>query len=197
MARRPSYGMRGKKWSPDRIAWHAAKFGDHMSRFTQRVEYDTTGGCWLWSGTMVPSTGYGQLSINGKGVSAHRLSWSLFFGEIPEGIIVCHKCDVRACVNPAHLFLGTWADNMADMKAKGRVNRKRGEAVSGAKLRSADIPLILQLLDDGESCKRIADSFGITDGAINAIRRGKSWSHVTGITPAAREGVTLERKEAA
>lgn len=168
-----------------------------ISRFTQRVEYDTAGGCWLWSGTLVPNTGYGQIHLDGKGVGAHRLAWTLFVGPIPKGIVVCHKCDVRACVNPAHLFLGTQADNMADMKAKGRANRKFGEAVSGAKLRSTDIPVILQRLADGESCKRIADSFGLTDCAVNAIRRGKSWSHVTGIPFAAREGVSLEREEAA
>ena len=194
MGRKPSYGMLGKTRSEAHRVKHLARIGDPMSRFLQRIEYDTAGGCWLWSGTMVPNTGYGQLCINGKGVGAHRLSWSLFFGSAPDGLVVCHKCDVRSCVNPSHLFLGTPADNMADMKAKGRARWAIGESVSSAKLRADDIPAILKRLANGESCKKIADSYGLTDCAINAIRRGRSWSHVTGIT---REGVTLEREEAA
>lgn len=77
-----------------------------------RVEYDTNGGCWLWP----VSAGYGQF----KGKRAHRLSYEAFKGPIPDGLFVCHKCDVPACCNPDHLFVGTASDNSLDMVKKGR-----------------------------------------------------------------------------
>lgn len=77
-----------------------------------RVEYDTNGGCWLWP----VKSGYGVF----KGKRAHRLSYEAFVGPIPDGLFVCHKCDVPACCNPDHLFVGTALDNSRDMVAKGR-----------------------------------------------------------------------------
>jgi predicted XRE-type DNA-binding protein len=77
------------------------------------------GGCWLWRGA-VAKTGYGQASFNGRTIAAHRASWQRERGAIPTGMLVLHKCDVRDCVRPSHLFLGTHKDNMADMYAKGR-----------------------------------------------------------------------------
>lgn len=75
--------------------------------------------CWLWTGA-TNEHGYGKLSANGSWRLAHRVSWNLSNGEIPDNLQVLHRCDTPACVNPAHLFLGTHADNMRDMKQKGR-----------------------------------------------------------------------------
>ena len=80
------------------------------------------GGCWLWQGSL--EDGYGRLSVNGKLELAHRASFKAFRGQIPEGMLVCHTCDVRNCWNPTHLFLGTDLDNHRDKVAKGRGMRK-------------------------------------------------------------------------
>lgn len=93
-------------------------------RFWTKVE--KADGCWLWKGSRTGSMGYGYLHYGGKHKrspkAAHRVSWELHNGEIPRGFFVLHKCDVPACVNPEHLFLGTREDNMRDAARKGRLD---------------------------------------------------------------------------
>lgn len=99
-----------------------------IDRFTEKYEVNDRG-CWIWTGGTVDG-GYGQFSIGRDGrrsvvMQAHRWSYRHYNGEIPEGLLVLHRCDTPACVRPEHLFLGTQADNMADMRAKGRHPTRR------------------------------------------------------------------------
>jgi hypothetical protein len=130
-------------------------------------------GCWLWTGLVRPD-GYGATRFEGKEQGAHRVAWKLFREKIGPGISVCHKCDVRACVNPAHLFLGTPADNVQDMKRKGR--DRRGERHGSARLTLAQALRIKRLLaEDKMYISEIAREFGVSETTIRAIKTGRTW----------------------
>jgi hypothetical protein len=155
------------------------------------VEFDTNGGCWLWTGAMTWGNGYGNIGYRGRAHGAHRASYETFVGPIPPGLCVCHRCDVRACVNPAHLFLGDHKANMADMRQKGRHARLSGSRAPGAILHEANITPIRRLIADDFSNREIGFWFGVSPDVINAIRAGRSWTCV------AEDDVTLTKQEAA
>lgn len=145
-------------------------------KFLAKVCADSTSGCWLWQG-LVRSDGYGYALFAGAKRRAHRVAWMLFRGEIAPGLAVCHKCDVRACVNPEHLFLGTAADNARDMVAKGR--NLRGEKHRSAKLTAEQVSRIkAMLVEDRMYVSEIAREFGVANTTIHAIKAGKTWRHV-------------------
>ena len=88
-------------------------------RFEEKYEPEPNSGCWLWTAS-TDTVGYGHMWVGGKLKQANRISWELYIGPIPEDKYVLHKCDVRSCVNPYHLFLGTQRENVEDMHKKGR-----------------------------------------------------------------------------
>ena len=93
-----------------------------LDRFSSKVEPCPATGCWLWTACI--TRGYGRFKLDGVLAIAHRVSWELHVGPIPDGMYVLHRCDVRSCVNPNHLFLGTQLDNMKDASSKDRLHRK-------------------------------------------------------------------------
>lgn len=141
-------------------------------RFWAKV--DKSGECWLWTGA---SGRYGfvrRRKFNARGQEmAHRYSWVMHFGPIPSGMLVCHKCDTRLCVRPDHLFLGTPAQNSADMVAKSR--QARGNRHGFAKLREEQIPKIRLLAQIGIRRKDIATLFFVSLPTIEKILGGKYW----------------------
>jgi hypothetical protein len=142
-------------------------------KFLAKVCPEKTTGCWIWTGLIRPD-GYGATRLEGREQGAHRAAWKLFRGPIGPGAVVCHKCDVRACVNPAHLFLGTAAENAHDMKTKGRA--RSGEKHGSAKLTLAQVRRIKALLaKDRMYMSEIALEFGVSQTTIRAIKQGKTW----------------------
>jgi hypothetical protein len=139
----------------------------------ERVEFDPNGGCWLWSGSLDVG-GYGLIGGNGvHNIKVHRLSYSVNVGPIPDGLFVLHKCDVRACCNPDHLFVGTKQDNALDAVRKGRWVDNAGEKHGLAKLADADVLAIRQALEAGERQASIAQRFRIHQTTICNIKTGK------------------------
>lgn len=136
-------------------------------------------GCWLWNGPSI-STGYGRFRISWnpiKAVGAHRASWRIFKGEIPHGMHVLHHCDIPACVNPAHLFLGTPADNTADRKSKGRtLNAPTGKNHRRAIL-TEEIAAEIRSIYSGEhgQISNLARRFNVARSAIYCVLRGETW----------------------
>lgn len=130
---------------------------------------DESTGCWLWK--ILSRGGYGA-AWAGKPISAHRLAWTLARGPIPAGMQVLHRCDVRRCVNPDHLFLGTHAENMADRNAKGRQACSSGERHPNAKLTSADV---LAIRASSALQRVLAAEYGVSISTISDIRRYRLW----------------------
>ena len=150
--------------------------------FWERVEAQTIiskNKCHEFTGSK-DDCGYGRINKDGKLVRVHRAVYERLHGEIPKGLVILHKCDNPACINPDHLALGTQGDNIKDMFDKGRNKCNVGSEHGMAKLTEKDIPVIRQRLNNNETCVAIAKDYGVSDNMIRHIKMGRSWRHVNG-----------------
>ena len=167
-----------------------------LARFWAKVhKLPEPDGCWEWTGAIL-TKGYGQFWVGGGiKVQAHRISWEIHNGPIPEGLLACHSCDVkyppgdityRKCVRPSHLFLGTEADNSQDAHQKGRSgnmshpeSQVRGKSVGSSKLTEADVMEILRVCDGSKTGRiALAVQYGVTERMIQYILSRQSWRHL-------------------
>lgn len=142
----------------------------------KRVQVGEPGECWPWQG-YVPLNGYGQISIERRGILVHRLAYQLATGDDPGDLFVCHSCDNKRCCNPAHLFLGTNGDNQRDASAKGRL--QHGSRHHAAKLTEEAVREIRRRRAAGEGRNALAREFGIGGAQLGAIVNfpEKNWAH--------------------
>ena len=145
------------------------------TRFESRVERIPFAGCWLWTGAAHKRRKwpYGSFYLNGKVEGAHRAAWQLFKGAIPQGAFVCHSCDVPDCVNPNHLFLGSPADNMRDMREKGR--SAEGHKVRAGKIAKLTAEQVVAIRAPSLSFGQLAKVYGVSRSTIQHVKQWRTW----------------------
>lgn len=154
-----------------------------LERIEERSHPEPNTGCWLWMGAVGPG-GYAVARGLSSGTMVHRHAWSVANGKvIPRGMVIRHRCDQPACVNPAHLLLGTHADNMRDRDERGRNRQPCGTGHYRAILTPDLVHAIRQRRATGESIRAIAVVTGVTRGAVKGVVSGQNWRHV--VEPAA------------
>lgn len=131
-------------------------------------------GCWIYT----VGTRYGKIKIGKKHSSAHRYSYEIHYGKIFDEKVICHTCDIKLCVNPEHLFIGTQKDNIQDMLSKERDNRPKGSRNHFSKVTEEQVIGIKELLKKGFGVKEVSEIYKVAYSLIAQIKYGKSWKHI-------------------
>lgn len=147
-------------------------------RFDAKWEPEPNSGCWLWTAGVLVCGGYGAFRAGGKLVRAHRVSYELNVGPIPDGALMLHSCDNPVCINPRHLRPGTYSENLQDCISRGRANRARGERAPRARLTADQVVQIRALWAAGARLRPLGRQFGVRAGSIKALVTRKTWRHV-------------------
>jgi len=148
---------------------------DTLEALRTRTIHDPNTDCWIWTGTKA-GAGYGQLQIDNRTLSAHRLAYEYATGEHPDGFVM-HRCDTPLCINPKHLMVGTTTDNMRDAAKKGRM--RRGEAHRNAQYTEAQVLEVDRLLSE-KTVREVSALTGVAVGHVYQIRAGRTWKWLTG-----------------
>lgn len=148
-----------------------------LERFLSMTKINPETKCLEW--TSFTYNGYGLFHLNGKARRAHRVYWEMMKGPIPKGLIVCHRCDNRSCVNPEHLFIGTHQDNLDDMRSKGRdrfaAGHTRGDVWHATRLSEQDV---MKIRDDERPQKEIARDYGIDPSHVSKLKSKQRSKHI-------------------
>lgn len=163
-------------------------------RLKNKMKINPINGCWEWNGAfkngIASKYRYGSLMIGShrdktrKTISAHRYSYMVFVGDIPNGLFVCHKCDNPKCINPDHLFVGTRQDNVDDRQRKGRNVTYKGEKHPRAKLTNDIVANIKADMITGVERRVIAKKYKASISALKDIRHGRTWGFILPPPPA-------------
>jgi len=153
----------------DKSVYELTTLEKFESKFTK------TDTCWIWH-SLGKNGRCNTFMLNGKNRSAHTAAWILYIGEIPEGKIVCHTCDDGRCVNPDHLWTGTYKENTADMFSKGRARVFKGEETTQSILNNK---IVTDIYTSELSNAQLARKYGVARKTISDIVTGKQWKHVT------------------
>ena len=148
-----------------------------IERFWEKVSIRGDDECWLWIGRTIVG-GNGQIWSEGRKLRSNRVAWELTYGSISKGMNVCHHCDNPLCCNPRHLFLGTQADNQADMVRKGRSYHPIGERNNSRKLSDRQVFEIRSLVAKGITQQKLADRYGVSQTTISEIVSRQTWVHI-------------------
>lgn len=148
------------------------------SRFWQRVKKVEGNGCWEWQGAFRNS--YGAIKHQGSVLSAHRVAYVLTNGHPPQGMLICHTCDNRACCRPDHLEVGTPGKNNNDARKRRTFFKVQGENAPNASMTERDIRQIMQLRSEGLGARLISRQTGLKENNVKKVLEGESWTHITG-----------------
>ena len=169
--------LRIKKYgAPDGGLRNQAPLEQRFWRMVKKTE-----DCWMWSGGK-RANGYGQISEGGRGsrsLSAHRVSYELHYGPIPDGLVVMHSCDNPACVNPHHLSVGTYKENTHDMIAKGRKRTVAPVGAENGKSILSEQEVLYIRANGHKSHAQLGREIGVSPNCVRGVRIGRTWSHVT------------------
>lgn len=146
-----------------------------VAHFWNRVNIGEPDQCWPWTGP-TDNFGYGMLHVRGRSMRAHRYSYQLTTGPLTPGVIIRHRCDNPPCANPSHLEPGTRADNNRDRDSRGRQVALRGEAHGNSKLTTVQVASIRAEAAAGERKVTLAERYGISEGHVYQIIKGRCWS---------------------
>lgn len=170
--RRVARGLCGRHYQVARKSGQLPARASAAERAIALLSPEPNTGCWLWAG-QVNGRGYGIIA---RGKLVHRVVWAHFHGPVPGGLFLCHRCDMPACSNPDHLFLGTHAENMADMRRKGRSGI--GSRNTNARLSELQVEEIRHELAAGAGQLVLAEKYEVHRSTISSIATGARWGKV-------------------